>query len=247
MPKESVSKSLHTRFRSIGKFLFLAGLLIGVGLLSGYLAMRFAVRGTEVAVPKIQGIPGEEAQKILAQAGLRLQVVGERYDAQVPKGAVISQYPGPEVSIKADREVQVILSLGPRRNPVPDLKGSTLRAAQSMILQSGYEVGHITEVTLGREKDEVIQQFPPPDAQEIMSPKIDVLVGREAPKKYIMPDLLGEHLNRAISFFDSQGFKVQRIQYRAYPGVPKGAVVKQFPEPGYVLSQTDSINLEVAR
>ena len=69
----------------------------------------------------------------------------------------------------------------------------------------------------------------------------------DAPHRYIMPDRIGQDLNQVISFFERAGFQLGRIQYSAYQNVPRGTVVKQFPEPGYMLTEKNSINLEVAR
>lgn len=248
MPAENGGKRLQSKFLTIGKFLLLIGILMVVGLLSAFVGMRIAVRGTEVEVPGILGRPAEEAKAILAKAALKLAISGRRYDAQVPEGAVISQHPAPGGRIKVNREVQVILSLGERRNPVPRLRGASLRAAQSMILQSGYELGNVSEVTLrGAPKDEVIEQFPAPDRREIVNPRIDILVNRETVVGYVMPDVTGQDLNQVVSLFEKHGLKVGRIQYRPYPNVSKATVIKQFPEPGYLLTSKDSINLEVAR
>ena len=137
MSRSKVGKRLQSKFLTLGKFVLLFAILAAVGLLSAFLAMRFAVRGTEVEVPKIQGKSVQDSRQILEKVNLRLGVSGERYDPELPPGAVISQHPGAGVQIKADREVQVILSLGVHRKPVPHVRGSPRRAAQFMILQSG--------------------------------------------------------------------------------------------------------------
>lgn len=247
MPRAAAGK-LPLKFLTIGKFMFLAGVLLLVGLLSAFLAMRFAVRGTEVEVPEIQGQSAEEAKKILRRVDLRMNVSGERYDSRIPKDAIISQHPGAGIRIKANREVRVILSLGTRRNPIPQLRGTKRRAAQSMIRQSGYEVGYVSEVHLpGTGEDEVLQQFPAPGAEEVLRRAIDLLVNRSSPNRYIMPDVTDQDLNQVIPFLERSSLKLGKIQYRAHHDVSKGTVVKQFPEPGYMLRETDSIHLEVAR
>lgn len=241
-------KRLQRKFVILGKLLLLTGVLIAVGLLSAFLAMRIAVRGTEVEVPKLQGKTIDQVKKILAGSKLKLEVSGERYDAQIPKGVVVSQHPDPGVPIKEGREVQVILSLGKRQSPVPDLKGTTLRAAQLMAVQSGYEIGNISKVSLAEASHgQVVRQFPVPNSKEIVSPKIDLLISSGETHTFIMPDMIGQDLNRVVAFFQKNGFKVGKIDYRTYANVPKGTVVKQFPEPGYMLASRDSINLEVAR
>ena len=246
--KRNKPKGFQDRLLALGKSLFLFGGVIAIGLFSAYLGMRLAVRGTEVEVPRIIGTPAREARETLEVLGLSMDVIGERFDPSVTRGAVISQHPQPREGIKAHRKVQVIMSLGERRNPVPDLRSSPLRVARLISSGSGFELGHIGQISIaGVPKDEVIEQFPPPDSEEIFSPRIDVLVSTGNTAQYVMPKVIGERLNRVIALFDRNRVKLGNIQYRSNPDVPRGTVVKQFPEPGYRLTEEHSINLEVSR
>ena len=232
----------------VGKLTVLVGVLIAVGLSSAYMGMRLALRGTVVEVPSIVGMQVGEATEILEQLHLNREVIGERFDPEIPKGVVLSQHPPAGGSIKAQRKVQVILSLGAKTNPVPDLRGSPLRVARLMASHAGFELGNISEISLGGlPKGQIIQQFPPANSKELLSPKIDVLVSQGSSSRYVMPDVTGQSLNKVLLFFEKHGFKLGKIQYRNDSNVSRGAVIKQFPEPGYMLTEDDTINLEVAR
>ena len=236
------------KFLSLLKTLLFVGFVMTVGMLASYLGMRFAVRGTEVAVSSLVGKTIDEAQKILLKVDLRLGISGERYDLEVPGRTIISQYPRPGGKIKVQREVRVIVSLGKRKSPVPNLIGSTLRVARLMVTQSGYELGTLSEISVGSvENRRVVQQSPAPDTISWGGQKIDILVSLESTDRYIMPDVIGQNLYRVRFFFEKKGFKLGKVQYANYDDVPRGSVVKQFPEPGYVLAKNYSVNLEVAR
>lgn len=241
-------KRLQKQALTVGKFVLLTGILAVIGLFSALLGMRFAVRGTEVPVPKITGKTLEQAKKAVSAARLQFDVIGKRYDPIVPESCVISQFPSSDRHLKAHHKVHVLLSLGPRENPIPDLRGATLRVARLMATQAGYEVGDISEVEMGSgDEDKVIQQFPLPNSTETGSPRIDLLVSTGTHTRYIMPRVVGEDLNRVLPYFENRGFKVSSIRYRSFSDASRGAVVKQFPEPGYPLTADDSILLEVAR
>src|SRR5690606_36562600 len=98
--------------------------------------MRLAVKGTLVEVPSLIGMSRSDAESVLSQAGLTLVVSGERYDSQVPRGAIISQVPGAGVDLKTGGDVRVIVSLGRRINPIPDLRDTPVRAARMMAEQN---------------------------------------------------------------------------------------------------------------
>ncbi len=246
--KQSRHRSLQRRFLDAGKAVLLVGILIAVALLSAMVGMRIAVRRTEVTVPKVVGLTSEDAQKVLSQVDLKLDVTGQRYDDSTPAGRITSQFPEQGGRMKAKRSLQVQMSLGPRTNPVPKLVGLTLRVAQLTAAQYNYEVGRVSEIPReGTTKDEVVQQFPPAGSANALSPKINLLVAKGVPERYIMPDVTGQNLNEVQPYLEARGFKLPSVQYRFYSNVRKGTVVKQFPERGYLLAGGDTINLEVAR
>ncbi len=238
----------RSSFLNFGKLILLTGVLFVIFLVSAVVSMRLVVRAQEVAVPTLVGSDLEEASRLLKAVNLRLALTGKRYDPEIPKGTIVYQLPGTGVLIKANREVQVLVSLGKQRDPVPKLLGESERVAMHLARQSGYRLGDISRVSLPQiESEQVINQFPAPNTQEITDAEIDILVARKQPKRYIMVDVAGQSLNRVLMFFEKQGFKVGKIQYTRNAKVRRGVVVRQFPEPGHVLEEDDSIHLEVAR
>lgn len=248
MSRSRDRSSLQHKFLTLGMVLMLCGILLVIAVVSITLSMRFAVRGTEIEVPDLVGMAEAEAVRSLHEAGLQLEVRERRYYLSVREGAVAWQSPHPGGRIKAGRSVQTIISLGRRRNPVPNLVGSTLRASRTLLRQSGYQLGNITEIVVpGTKREQVIQQFPGPDAERVVDPRIDVLVSSEDRAEYIMPNVIGQSLNRVSPFFQDNGFQLSQIRYRPARGTRRGLVVKQYPDPGYRLTESDRIYLEVAR
>ena len=246
--KKIPRQAFHHRLLNAGKLMVLIGIIIAVGLFSAYWGMRIAVRGTEVEVASILGKSVGEASELLERIHLRNEVIGERFDPEFPKGTVLSQHPQPGGRMKAEGRVQLIVSLGEKTNPVPDLKGASLRVARLMARQAGFEFGNISEISItGVEKDHIVEQFPPPHSRDFLSPRIDILVSRGEFSRYVMPDVLGRSLNQVTLFFESNDFELGNIRYVDLVDMSAGLVVKQFPEPGYVLTDEDSINLEVSR
>ncbi len=238
----------RSSFLSIGKLILLSAVLFVIFLVSTVVSMRLVVRAKEVAIPALVGTELEEASRLLKEVNLRLALTGERFDPEVPKGAIVYQLPGTGVRIKANREVQVLVSLGKQRDPVPQLVGSTERVAMLRARQSGYKLGDISRISLPElESEQVINQFPAANTEEISGAEIDILVARTKPKQYFMVDLAGQSLNRVLMFFEKQGFKVGKIQYTRNAKARRGVVMRQFPEPGHILEEDNSIHLEVAR
>ena len=225
----------------------LAGVLMVVFLLSLNISMRVATRATEVVVPSIIRVDMEQARKKLEAMGLGMTVAGEVYNPSIPNGAVVSQLPTPGERIKANSRVQVMVSLGVQHKPVPDLIGSTQRVARLMSQQSGYEIGHASEIFLsGAESDQIIRQVPNPGSTEVLTARVDVLVGKMRIQRYIMPDFRDLNLNRVRSLIRKNGFESPKVTYTRGARRTRGKVVRQYPEPGNMLKEDDTIILEVA-
>jgi serine/threonine-protein kinase len=208
--------------------------------------MRISVRSGETKTPALVGMSLSDAEEVFKTTDLSLLVSGRRYNDEIPEGAIISQIPPAGAGIKGNRNVRVVVSLGRRVNPVPNLTGNSIRAARMIAQQNGYELGKITEIPVLEGEEKVVSQYPRPEAEGNISDQIDILIEKEVPGRYIMPDTSGENLNRVLRFFKNNGFEVT-IRYRRHRGIRRGTVVRQFPEPGYSLKDDQEVILEVAR
>ncbi len=245
--KQKGSGKRRNPFVTVVKLGLLAGVMMVVFLFSLIISMRVATRATEVVVPTVIRVDMEQAREKLEAAGLGMTVAGEVYDASIPNGAVVSQVPTPGVRIKANGRVQVMVSLGVQHNPVPDLIGSTPRVARLMSQQSGYEIGHTSEIFLTDVgSDQIIRQVPNPGSTEVLTARVDVLVGKKRIQVYIMPDFRDLDLNRVRSLIRKNGFESPQVNYTRGARRIRGKVVRQYPEPGNMLKENDTIILEVA-
>jgi len=122
-----------------------------------------------------------------------------------------------------------------------------MRSAQLMALQAGYELGNVSKISVDGQKEGVIQQYPTPQSEDVVSQKIDLLVNEPRPKRFVMPDLVGQNISVVTAFLEANQLKAQPPIYREYQNASRGQVVKQYPEPGYMVSPEDQVTLEVAR
>ncbi|MBI4456513.1 MAG: PASTA domain-containing protein [Acidobacteria bacterium] len=236
-------------FFRVGKVFLLSMIVLAVGFISFFAAMKWVISGQEVVIPNLVGQELERARNALASIDLQVKVRGERYDRNVARGKISTQFPISDTPIKKGNIVNVIVSLGNRVNPIPDLEGSTLRAAQLLLAQQGFELGTVSEIHLQEaEPEKIVTQFPTPKTTELVGNKIDVLINRvREPNLYVMPDLIGWDVNRALALLERNKVRVSEITYGLYQGVPMAAVVKQVPEAGYPLGDGRPVRLEVSR
>jgi beta-lactam-binding protein with PASTA domain len=245
-PEHSRPQGQFSRWSSM---VLMVAILAVAGVVSALTAMRIAIRGHEIEVPQLVGKTKDEAEQILKGRGLKLRVSSSRFSSAVAEGKVLLQNPPPATRLKADRTVKVLLSLGEQRFAVPNLIGTSLRAAQLTLTGRRLALGNTLYThTADGEPSTVVYQSPKAGTQEAIDPTVNILISLGPPAQYfIMPDLIGKAAELVSSRARSEGFHLGKINYRKYPGVGPGIVIQQKPQAGYRLTKSDVVLLDVSQ
>jgi beta-lactam-binding protein with PASTA domain len=252
--------------RQFFRMLLLVLVLMTVALISALTAMRLAIHGREVTIPKLVGMSPFEAERAGAASGLQVVVERQFYSADIPEGKIMSQMPPPETKVRRGWSVRVAQSLGPQRVAIPNVTGGSERVAELNIRRRGLSLGSTAHLHLpGAPLDQVISQSPPPNASGVSAPKISLLVsdGPEPPV-YVMPNLTGQPLGSAMLALQDAGIKIGKISVLPpsppSPGEPQTApvapsavpepsaasmIVTQAPAPGQRIAAGSAVNFEV--
>jgi beta-lactam-binding protein with PASTA domain len=200
--------------------------MVAVALISAFIAMRLAIHGREALVPPVTGLTVAEASAATGRQGLHLRVENRFYSSEVPEGHVIAQDPPPGFHVRRDWPVRITESLGSQRVSIPDLVGQSERAAMITIRQLGLEPGAVVRMPALGDPDIVIAQNPLPQAGQVSSPRISLLVSdpnsAETPA-YVMPSLVGLSYAAAASRAASAGLRlIAAEEVSAPPANPAG-------------------------
>jgi serine/threonine-protein kinase len=247
--KTQRKERLESQFSRVSSVILMVAILIVACGVSAITAMRFAIRGKVVSVPELIGKTEDEARKILEDNNLLFRVSSKRFDPGMPVGKIIAQSPLPGSSMKAYRSVKVWLSKGERKYAVPNLVGSSLRAAQLTLVQRDLTLGNTTMThTVKGEASTIELQSPQPGSQEGTDPAVNVLVSSgPLAQDFVMPDLIGRPAELMASRARAEGFKIGKMNYRKLAGVESGVVIQQKPEAGNRLTKNETIFLEVSQ
>ncbi len=247
--ESEIERHTSTALSRWSGIILMIAVLAVAGIVSALTAMRFAIRGREVAVPDLVGKTEAEAKKLLDDRQLQLKVSSKRFSAQIPEGHIVDQIPAKGTRLKTTRSVKVLLSLGDRKSAVPNLVGASLRAAQLTLAQRRLALGNTLYAhTADGEPSMVIYQSPKPGVSEGSDPSVHILISLGPAEQYfIMPDLIGQPAELASSKARAEGFKIGKLNFRKYPGVEPGVVIQQKPQAGYRLSKSDLILLDVSQ
>jgi len=225
--------------------------LVIVFLVSALVAMRLAIHGRQVAVPKLVGMTSTQAQKLLESKSLLLDDSDRFYSADVPEGHIMSQVPAAGEQVRSGWRVRVAESMGPQRVVIPDLVGGSERAAEINIRRRGLEMGTVATAGVnGTPADEIAAQSPPANANNVSSPKVSLLVSSpEDRKSFVMPDLRGGNEDDVINAIVAAGLKVGSISTEAnVSGLGDAGtrrVMRTIPAAGQRIYDGQSVNLVV--
>ncbi len=222
-------------------------ILGAAAFLSFILTIQIAVRRQEVEVPRLEELTTSEAETLLAQQQLGLQVLDRVYSA-LPEGRVVRQSPPSGTVVKVGQRVYVVVSRGLQQVPTPLLEGRSLRVARLELPKLGLELGQVSAAYLpDYEADRIVRQSPPPQSRNTDTARVNVLVSLGAREPaYVMPDLTGLLLAQAQRRLLAAGLRPGAIETVAAENVPAGVVVGQRPRRGARVPAGAVVDLQIS-
>jgi beta-lactam-binding protein with PASTA domain len=239
--------------RKVIKYFFLGLVLLLVFLSSALLAMRFAIQGREVRVPRLSGLTPAEAERVANSDGLVLSVESRFYSPSVPAGRIISQSPAPNATVRRGWKIRVAASLGTQHAAVPNLIGQSQHAAGINVSRRGLEIGTVAAIHLpGAAPDTVLAQSPPPDAAEVTSPKVDLLLAADDNgQRYVMPNFVGKPLAETNIALIKGGFTLGKVRLVGDSDsdalAASGIILRQSPVAGQRVAAGTAISFDVGK
>ncbi|MCW2846054.1 MAG: protein kinase [Marmoricola sp.] len=215
------------------------------------LAVLAALGGWYLGVARYTSTPGvlnisQAAARVkLDKAGLSMKVTDQAYDESVTRGFVLRTDPAPGDRVRKDGTVGAVISLGPERHKVPDVRGQSLDEAQQALDDSKLAYGEGIErynekVATGL----VIGTDPVPGTSLRRNTAVDVIVSK-GPRPIKIPDFTGKPVKSATTALEKLGFKLDTTEVNS-DTVPAGQVVSQSPASG-TGKKDDVISLVVSK
>lgn len=226
-----------------GRVLLVLALLLT--LLAGLGGWYFGI-GRYDPAPSLVNMTEQQAQATAEEAGYTFAVDSRDFSETVPLGSVISTSPGPGDRILPGDRIEAVVSKGPERYVVPDLRGQTPEAAEAILED--------TKLKLGDSREEFDQEVPEGQIigvegvavgdQVKRDTAIDVVVskGREP---LGVDDYTGQSKDAAVAGLQGTGFTVN-VQEQFSDTVAPGIVISQNPSSGTAL-RGDAIAIVVSK
>ncbi len=204
---------------------------VGVGLWAGWQAVSAYLNVPEVEMPDLVGRTVIQAEQIVRQAGLSLEIGERTYSATVSQDVVIAQEQPAGKRVKQGRHVGVTVSLGPQMATVPDLVQQTVQTAQLALdglrLRAVLQEANDEVIKAGS----VIRQTPPAGSRLPVDSVVTLVISR-GPSQTEMPNLVGKSLPDARRMLEERGLAIAHMRTVTSVDRDPGTVVEQAPSAG---------------
>lgn len=198
---------------------------------------------TMVEIPALeQGMTEDEVVAALEEAELVADIQDPEPSDTVAEGGFLRSDPQSgarvDVSVEANRTVQVWFSAGPDALPIPDVSGMTQDEARQALVDEGFNAANIsvsTEDIPGRPRDEADRTDPEAGTEVAPEAAITIIVGSG---NVALPDLRTMTVEQLEQTMQELG-----LQYDTGPALnsndyDEGTVAAQTPSPGLVAIDT---------
>ena len=195
-----------------------------------------------IPVPDIQGKAKAAASRLAQGSGLDIEVVDRVRTGAVRPGAIVEQQPA-SGDIEEGSTIEVVVSAGYPKLPVPDLVGLTLDSIDARLRVHKLEVGDTSFDYSQKPRGIVIAQDPA-DGKLQWYEKVNVVVSK-GPQPIQVPDVIGKSADAAEEALRASGFVP--IPVDAFSDdVKEGKVISTDPSGGSVIGKGSEVRIYVS-
>lgn len=216
----------------------LAVLLFICFLLVNEIIMPIVTRhGNEFSLPNVVGMTIVEAEPVLMEAELILQITSEEYHPDKPTGTILTQFPTGGTLVKAGRTIKVVTSLGQKAVEVPELRGFSVRQARLNLEAAGFVLGNIEWTSTDSLPEKVIVfSYPSAGTKIPYGSEVNLMVNQGPYQRTVfVPRLIGLSLEEATERLEEKGLKVGLVT----------RIINENYLPETVLEQSDDAGMEL--
>ncbi len=219
------------------KYLYICfGTVVLVGATTLYTLDKFVMPmythyNEGVTVPDVTRISLEEAEAVLTNYGLRVEVADRRANSAFPADYVIDQSPAAAIIVKPNRKVYLTVNAAVKPQVVvPNVINLSLRNAQIQLQNYGLNVGSISYES-SRFKNAVLRQSISEGITVEKGRSIDLVVSDGLGDKIVdIPEIIGLRLPEAQLKLREVGLRVGEIRFQPIKDIIPNTVLDFTPK-----------------
>lgn len=193
-------------------------------------------------VPTVTGKTQSEAEKALADAGLKSSL-SRAFSTTVVKGVVISQAPEAGQRVPADTSIGIVVSEGAQNITVPSVTNQSQSQATTTLRSLGLGLQVVTNRDPTIDEGKVAYQFPPAGNTVPPATIIGMVVSlgsSDTTASISIPTVVGRTSSQAQTDLEAKKLKMVAVQWTG-TGRPANEVVGQIPDSGVRLFEDESV------
>jgi len=223
--------------------IFLAALVIGYAI-AALVFFPAPIFASSKSVPRVIGMALDDARQTLTNAGLNTERSEDARHATAPAGTVVWQDPPPGVVVPQGSGVQLSVSQGPPRIPVPDVISYEEATGRMLMEAAGLRVT-VDQAQTAAPKGVIVNTRPPAGATLPPGGRVTLVVSVGAPI-ITVPYLTGLTLEEARLILEQTGLTLGTYFRRTSEERP-GTIIHQTPAPGTLSASGAAVDLILAR
>jgi len=197
-------------------------------------------------VPRVLGLTVQEAEGALTEAQLRPQQPQQVRHPSYPPGIVTWQDPPPGVVVPQGTSVELSVSPGPPRIPVPDVAGHDAAVARLLLESAGLRIGSIDTAQTAAPPGVVVNTRPPAGTALSTGRNVTLVVSAGAPT-ITVPNVLGLRLDEAGIALSQSGLALGTYFRRTSGTARPETIIEQRPAAGTLAAPGTAVHVVLAR
>jgi serine/threonine-protein kinase len=226
------------------------GIIAGVAFTVAWLIVAIVLLpdtgpAPSIVVPPVVGLRFEEAERKLAEAGLKAALGEARPSLTAPRRYVLAQTPAAGTAVGSEVIVTLDVSAGQVRARIPAVVGMSRDDAVAALRTANLEIGQVVDRPSREARGTVLSSRPEAGQQVPQGTPVELVVSA-GPSELLMPDLVGRELFEVRNTLEQLGLKIGDTQYDSTSALPSGLVVSQVPVAGSPVTAADFISIRVS-
>lgn len=233
------------------KPLIIAAVVIGVIALTGAILFASGFFGGGLKAPDLENRTPEEAEAILEEMGLKMEVDEQTINSEdIEEGKIAAQDPRKGEKVSKGDTITVILSNGKPNGQVPSVIGMNYNTDRSFVEatleNAGYELGVVHEIESDADVGEIIDQDPGSGTDLKKGSKVDITISKGT-DKVAVPPLTGLTLDKAREALEEAGLHMGQPKYEESTVYAKNIVISSSPGEGTKVEKGSTVIITVSK
>lgn len=203
-------------------------------------------RNKDVQVPNLVGLTKDEINAKIEGTKLTVEIIEEKYDAEIAKDVIISQNPEykTDYKIKENTKIEIVVSKGQKTTKVPKVTAMKEEDAKKLLEEAELDYEIEDEYNKKIEEGYVISQEIAPDTELPAGSKVKIKVSKGM-EMTIVPNVVGKPKDDAIKELTEAGLTVSTTLTEEDTTKEDGTVLKLGIDAGTSVEKGSTLTITV--